>query len=109
MKGGACRRVYESFIKLEMLYQLYIKEFGEKKGKNLAREDLNDIITTKKKPSTYFKKASHFYFICKYLKKGAWKECDIAPTYWESVTGSTWSAILEHLNLENEISEGKVF
>jgi hypothetical protein len=100
MKGGASEHVYKSFIELEILYQLYLKEFGRKKGSNLAKDELNNIIITKKKPSIYFKKASNFYFICKHLKKGGWKKCDLAPTYWESVTGPTWSSILNSLNLE---------
>lgn len=111
MKGGASERVYKSFIELEILYQLYLKEFGMKKGSNLAKDELNNIIITKKKPSIYFKKASNFYFICKHLKKGGWKNCDFAPTYWESVTGPTWSSILNSLNLKQQnenLFEGKV-
>jgi hypothetical protein len=69
-------------------------------------EDLNKIIKTTKKPSLYLKKANNFYFICKHLKEGKWKECNIAPTYWESVTKKTWNEILENLNLSEE---GKVF
>ena len=112
MKGGASEHVYKSFIKLEILYQLYIKKFGKKRGEDLAKEDLSNIITTKKKPSIYFKKASNFYFICKYLRKGAWKKCEIAPTYQESVTSLSWSGILRDLNLEEQnanLSEGKFF
>ncbi|RIA84567.1 hypothetical protein C1645_832060 [Glomus cerebriforme] len=39
---------------------------------------------------------------CPHLKKGGWKKCDIAPTYWESVTGPTWNSILNSLNLEQQ-------
>ena len=99
----------KAYIGLELLHKLYLKKFGNKMGKSLAREDLSSIITTKKKPSTYFRKASRFYCICKHLKKGVWKECVIAPTYWESINGTTWDSILENLNIENLSEEGKVF
>ena len=48
MKGRACEKVYRSFLELEILYQLYIKELGEKKGRNQIKQDLNNIIVTKK-------------------------------------------------------------
>jgi hypothetical protein len=102
MSGRASESVYKSFIELELLHQLYLKNFGKKEEKNLVREDLSSIITTKKKASIYFKKVSNFYFICKHLNKGSWKECGIAPTYWESVTGPTWKSIIEILNLEQQ-------
>jgi hypothetical protein len=104
--GKASKDVYKSFIELVLLQQLYIKNFGDKNGKNTMNEDLNKIIKTTKKPSLYLKKANNFYFICKHLKEGKWKECNIAPTYWESVTKKTWNEILENLNLSEE---GKVF
>ena len=88
-----------SFIKLELFNQLYQEKNGESGGKKLINDDISKIIKTKNKPSTYLKKTNRFYFICKNLKKGAWSNCNIAPTYWELLKNSTWNDILKDLNL----------
>src|SRR5437764_11856153 len=95
MGGKANKNVYKSFIELELLYQLYKNKYGESGGKKIASDNMNKIINTTKKPSTYLKKANKFYFICKNLKKGAWSNCDIASTYWESINILTWNNILK--------------
>jgi len=111
IRGKASEEVYKSLIELALLYQLYLNKYGEKIGKKFATSDLDSIITTTKKSIILYKKANNFYFICKHLKKGAWKECKIAPTYWKTVTNVTWNNILEDLNLKEQQNgnEGKVF
>ena len=81
MEEGASADVYKLFV-LSML--LTEDKYGESSGKKPANDDINNVIKTTKKASMHIlRKASKFYFICKNLKKGAWKKCDIAPNYWD--------------------------
>src|SRR3954454_8556568 len=100
MKGKACVDLYKLFIELELISKEYKNKFGMKSGKQMANNDLNKVIQTSKKASAYFRKVKYFYFICKHTKQNSWKTCNVPPTFWESVSISTWKNILEIINLE---------